>query len=1222
METATRILPAFAARPAESSASRDAALAALVDDYLARLQAGDEVDPDAFAAEHPEHAERLGRLLPALELMDDMRRSSSSLGQNHSLTPLLMESPGIAPGLVGDFQIVREVGRGGMGVVYEARQLSLDRRVALKVLPLAAAMDPRQLGRFHVEAQAAACLHHTNIVPIHAVGCERGVHFYAMQFIDGQTLAAIIGELRELDGVRPSGDKPASTTLSTWLVNGELAPETPGPRAAVMPPARVPLDPPARPSSPSAFAAKTASESLSSTSTHSRAYARSAARLGIQAAEAIEHAHGLGVVHRDIKPANLLVDDRGNLWITDFGLARLQNDSGLTLTGDLMGTLRYMSPEQATGRGVDVDHRTDIYSLGVTLYELLTLHTACPGDDRQTVLRQVAEEEPISLRRHNPAIPRELETIVLKAIAKDPGSRYTAAQELADDLRRYLDNKPIKAKPPTVWEHAAKWSRRHKPVVASAVGVLVLAVVSLAISTAAISRERDEALRQRRRAEENFARAHQAVNDYLTKVSEERLLDQPGMQPLRKELLEAALKYYRGFLQQYVDDPALQAEVADTSLRVGRVIEMIGLKPDALASYQAALTHYRNLAQALPGLTEMQDGMATSLIQVGDLQYRTGDTTSAMTSFREAIATLDRLVQSKPEIHRFQEGLAKSHHLLGDLQFHFNAFEDARKSYLRAIELWERLAAADPDLAGYQSGLALSLTLLGWNSLPSEAQLHHERAHEIYRRLVAAHPAETEYQHRLAGSYTNLGNLHFEAGRLEAAEPLYQLALDVYRRLAPANPSVRKYRLSVAIRQDSLGMLRLATGDVDVARQLFHDSISITTQLVAADPKVATNHAKLIDMYINLGILEQIACDFESARRAYQRAHEVATRLVAADPSARHQGKLAQTFIRLGHLHLAEGDYEAARGCFQPDLALKTIPNEACLAIVSESPETQLGVGNLERNNGDWRAAAQSYERAIAIWAREYEARPTETAARHNLARAYLELGRLKRATDDPSGARLVYEQARALREKLAKDSPTHFPFARDLGLTYIALGHFCHDHGQPEDARGWYEKAAITYRGFLRRKPDNPVMCHELAWLLATCPDPRFRDPAQAIVLAKTAVDRSPGVGTFAATLGLAHYRAGHWDEAIEALEKATQLRASGDPSVWFFLAMAHWQEGEKDQARQWYDKAVDTMEKNHSQDDELRRFRAEGAALLGLDDQPKRAGRKEANATRQSKP
>ena len=226
---------AAATTPPESLSARDAALAELVEGYLARLQAGEAIDPDVFAAEHPEHAERLARLLPALELMDDLRRSSIHPGGGLSLTPVLMETPGIAPGLLGDFQIIREVGRGGMGVVYEARQISLDRRVALKVLPMAAAMDPRQLQRFQLEAKAAACLHHTNIVPVHAVGCERGVHYYAMQFIEGQTLAAIIGELRALerpDGAEPTRAEDSSINLASRLAGGELRRQSRAPPAA------------------------------------------------------------------------------------------------------------------------------------------------------------------------------------------------------------------------------------------------------------------------------------------------------------------------------------------------------------------------------------------------------------------------------------------------------------------------------------------------------------------------------------------------------------------------------------------------------------------------------------------------------------------------------------------------------------------------------------------------------------------------------------------------------------------------------------------------------------------------------------------------------------------------------------------------------------------------------------------------------------------------------
>jgi Protein kinase domain len=212
-------------------------------------------------------------------------------------------------------------------------------------------------------------------------------------------------------------------------------------------------------------------------STRSPAFFRTAAGLGVQAAQALEHAHQMGVVHRDIKPANLLVDVRGNLWITDFGLAHCQSQAGLTMTGDLLGTLRYMSPEQALAKRFVLDHRTDVYSLGATLYELLTLEPAFAGTDRQELLRQIAFEKPTRPRRLNRAIPAELETIVLKALEKNPQDRYATAQDLADDLRRWLEDRPIQARRPSWRQRAAKWARRHRPLVWAAAVVLLVTLV-------------------------------------------------------------------------------------------------------------------------------------------------------------------------------------------------------------------------------------------------------------------------------------------------------------------------------------------------------------------------------------------------------------------------------------------------------------------------------------------------------------------------------------------------------------------------------------------------------------------------------------------------------------------------------------------------------------------------------------------------------------------------
>jgi hypothetical protein len=328
-----------------------------------------------------------------------------------------------------------------MGVVYEAVQRSLNRRVALKVLPFAAALDARQLQRFKTEAQAAACLHHPHIVPVFGVGCERGVHYYAMQLIDGQTLAALVAGLRLANG-RPEPSESTSTVPHR--------PVTPAPAADTSPRApgsteQAPLD---------------------------RSHFRRVAELGMQAAEALEHAHAFGIVHRDIKPGNLLVDGRGSLCVTDFGLAQIQSDARLTTTGDLVGTLRYMSPEQGLGKRVVVDHRTDIYSMGATLYELLTLEPVFSGSGRQEVLRQIAFDEPRPLRQLNRSLPVELETIVLKALEKNPTDRYATAKELADDLRRFLADEPIRARPAGLLRQARKWVKR-RPALSTAVVLLL-----------------------------------------------------------------------------------------------------------------------------------------------------------------------------------------------------------------------------------------------------------------------------------------------------------------------------------------------------------------------------------------------------------------------------------------------------------------------------------------------------------------------------------------------------------------------------------------------------------------------------------------------------------------------------------------------------------------------------------------------------------------------------
>jgi WD40 repeat protein/serine/threonine protein kinase len=394
-----------------SQTGADAALAERAAALAERLRRGEDVDADDC------DSEELRKLLPTIRMMAGCSKPSA---RKFGLSQL------------GDFRIVREVGRGGMGIVYEAVQLSLGRTVALKVLQDSAALDPRHLRRFQLEAQAAASLRHPHIVPVFATGSTGGIAYYAMQYIECRDLARIINDLK-LD----------NSAMATPVGRGDAAP-------------RAPLF------------------------DHGSTYERDVARLARQAAMALEHAHANDVLHRDIKPSNLLIDEKGDLWITDFGLARIRSGIDLTQTDEALGTPRYMSPEQATGSRTPLDGRTDIYSLGATLYEILTLAPPVPGDDRLDVLRRIAQEEPIAPRKLNGRIPVELETIVLKAMAKAPADRYATAALLADDLGRFLDDRPILARRPTLLNRAGKWTRRHRGLVATAAAMAGLLAVALA----------------------------------------------------------------------------------------------------------------------------------------------------------------------------------------------------------------------------------------------------------------------------------------------------------------------------------------------------------------------------------------------------------------------------------------------------------------------------------------------------------------------------------------------------------------------------------------------------------------------------------------------------------------------------------------------------------------------------------------------------------------------
>ena len=492
----------------------------LAEEFAGRFRRGERPSLQEYVDRLPEMAAEIREMFPALVEVEqadgDARREA-----RQSATPAI---PSLRE--LGDFRIHREVGRGGMGVVYEAEQISLGRRVALKVLPAHAVGDRMAMERFRREAKAAARMHHTNIVPVFEVGREGEFAFYAMQLIQGQGLDQVIDELKRLHvpDRMPGDHGPASPEplagiigdpvvrsiprggelgrIAESLLSGRMATEGPGsPPTGSRPATGLDRTRAFEPDSPSAHAARDAGggrppdrpaagpstsavlpggKHVSEVDTSSRRqpFFRSVAQIGRQAAQGLAHAHSRGIVHRDVKPSNLLLDTDGVVWITDFGLAKADDDD-LTATGDILGTLRYMAPERFRGQG---DARADLYALGMTLYELLTLRPAYDATDRLKLIEQIKDQEPPRPRSIDGRIPRDLETIVLKAIERAPEGRYATAEAMSEVLRRFLADEPIKARQVGASERYWRWARRN-PVIATLGAALTALLVAVTIGS-------------------------------------------------------------------------------------------------------------------------------------------------------------------------------------------------------------------------------------------------------------------------------------------------------------------------------------------------------------------------------------------------------------------------------------------------------------------------------------------------------------------------------------------------------------------------------------------------------------------------------------------------------------------------------------------------------------------------------------------------------------------
>jgi eukaryotic-like serine/threonine-protein kinase len=729
----------------QPDAERDP-LEVLAAEFVERHRSGKSPSVAEYAAKHPELAAEIQDLFPAIAAIEQLKTHKAEAGGAR----VTLGAPKLER--LGDFRILGEIGRGGMGIVYEAFQESLGRHVAVKVLPRQSLLDPKHLQRFQRESQTAARLHHTNIVPVFGVGEQDGFHYIVMQLIRGVGLDAIFAEIQQSASDSAAGQvicgrtqirqKSASEAmrLAEILFSGQFygrvgsavvsgvgvevalpSPGSPVGTGVQLPPQHnspLPIrsdeitdtvkknktavaagHPVGASEATEDFQNRQGTQASQKTDSPGRdsvaapvnivtrrfgpGYWRSIATIGLQVSDALNYAHAHQTLHRDIKPANLLLDSQGVTWITDFGLAKAMEQDNVTQTGGLVGTLRYMAPEQFAGQ---FDARSDIYSLGLTLYELLTLHTAFEDTNRSNMIKEITHGEPISPRKLNPGIPRDMETIVLKAIARDPAHRYQSAGDLARDLQCFLEDRPILARRASAAEKLWRWSRRNKVVSALGASTLVLLLLVAVVASIGYVRTKqanNEEAMQRKKAENTSALALEALDNIFQQFAPDRtasassltVVDDTGkeisvpVQPvLSKEaamLLERMVAFYDRLAEQGGDDAKLRRKVAEANRRVGDIRQRLGHYEESKAAYMRAIDLYKQLADAPGGSTDLRTEIARIQNELGNVYWAMNEREAGHASYLDALATLSAAAAESSDSTQYQYELARTHYYLG-----------------------------------------------------------------------------------------------------------------------------------------------------------------------------------------------------------------------------------------------------------------------------------------------------------------------------------------------------------------------------------------------------------------------------------------------------------------------------------------------------------------------------------------------------------------------------
>jgi tetratricopeptide (TPR) repeat protein len=625
--------------------------------------------------------------------------------------------------------------------------------------------------------------------------------------------------------------------------------------------------------------------------------------LFIPVCQAIQHAHQKGIIHRDIKPSNVLVtlyDGKPVAKIIDFGVAkatdqRLTERTMFTQYGSIIGTLEYMSPEQAEMSALGVDTRSDIYSLGVLLYELLTGTTPLERAKLREagyaeIVKRIREEDPpkpstrlsesrealpsISAhRKTEPArlrkiIKGELDWIVMRALEKDRSRRYETANGLARDIQRHLDGDAVEACPPSQAYRFQKFARKHRTGLATAGAFVVLLIMASVFSTyqaLLANRARGQAEAERRRAEQlrvtaesNFQKAREAVDEYFTKVSESKLLNVPGLQPLRKELLESSRKYYQEFLKDHAEDHSVRADAAEAWYRVGFVTMATDTAKEAIGSFEKAAEMYEQLAHEHPDVERFRYKLAMCLNDLGNQQAALGREAEARRSHERCLAMREQVVREHPDVPEYQKELGIGYAVWAERQYRAGATLEAKRASERQRDIFERLVREHPHVGDYQWRLSGALEDIGGRLADlghsAEALRMYEQSRELAERLIRDHPDVIEYRSGLISAHGRIGWVQYRLfGRDEDARKSYRKAVELAEAYARENPGLETAKWTLETYKHELGRVLARLGKANEALEQFREALVYCEERERRNPGGVWEQKELAYLYFEMG---------------------------------------------------------------------------------------------------------------------------------------------------------------------------------------------------------------------------------------------------------------------------------------------------------------------------------------------------------------------------------